>query len=159
MFLSIFEIFKVGVGPSSSHTMGPMTAAGLFLEKLKAENINATSLGGSLHGSLAFTGIGHRTDRAVILGLDGFTPDDFDPDAAKMAEDRIATHKTVKPAGQQVTVGTFDDARAVVVPIFQGKDQLGGKRGFFGLCEGGAGAHDHKQKGNDCRVSHRRGLS
>lgn len=99
MFLSIFEIFKVGVGPSSSHTMGPMTAASLFLAKLKEEGIKAKALGGSLHGSLAFTGVGHRTDRAVVLGLDGFTPDDFDPDAAKMAEDRIALHKSVKPAG------------------------------------------------------------
>ena len=99
MFLSIFEIFKVGVGPSSSHTMGPMTAAGLFLDKLKSEGISASSLGASLHGSLAFTGKGHRSDQAVVLGLDGFTPDDFDPDAAKMAEQRIALHKTVKPAG------------------------------------------------------------
>ncbi|PLS20786.1 L-serine ammonia-lyase [Neptunicoccus cionae] len=99
MFLSIFEIFKVGVGPSSSHTMGPMTAAGQFLEKLKSEGISASSLGASLHGSLAFTGKGHRSDQAVVLGLDGFTPDDFDPDAAKMAEERIALHKTVKPAG------------------------------------------------------------
>lgn len=99
MFLSIFEIFKVGVGPSSSHTMGPMTAAAMFLDKLKAEGISAAGLGASLHGSLAFTGKGHRTDQAVVLGLDGFTPDDFDPDAAKMAENRIAANKSVKPAG------------------------------------------------------------
>lgn len=99
MFLSIFEIFKVGVGPSSSHTMGPMTAAAMFLDKLKTDGIAAASLGASLHGSLAFTGKGHRTDQAVVLGLEGFTPDDFDPDAAKMAEARIATSKTVKPAG------------------------------------------------------------
>lgn len=112
MFLSIFEIFKVGVGPSSSHTMGPMTAASLFLDKLKADGITAHSLGGSLHGSLAFTGIGHRTDRAVVLGLDGFTPDDFDPDAAKMAEDRIATHKTVKPAGHPAYA--FDPATDLI---------------------------------------------
>lgn len=99
MFLSIFEIFKVGVGPSSSHTMGPMTAASMFLDKLKSEGVTAAGLGASLHGSLAFTGKGHRTDQAVVLGLDGFTPDDFDPDAAKMAESRIAASKTVKPAG------------------------------------------------------------
>ncbi len=112
MFLSIFEIFKVGVGPSSSHTMGPMTAASMFLNKLKAEGINAAALGGSLHGSLAFTGIGHRTDRAVVLGLDGFTPDDFDPDAAKMAEDRIAAHKTVKPQGHPEYA--FDPAQDLI---------------------------------------------
>ncbi len=112
MFLSIFEIFKVGVGPSSSHTMGPMTAASMFLDKLKAENINATALGGSLHGSLAFTGIGHRTDRAIVLGLDGFTPDNFDPDAAKMAEERITTHKIVKPEGHPEY--TFDPATDLI---------------------------------------------
>ncbi|MDG1010562.1 MAG: L-serine ammonia-lyase [Amylibacter sp.] len=112
MFLSIFEIFKVGVGPSSSHTMGPMTAASMFLNKLKTEKIYAHALGGSLHGSLAFTGIGHRTDRAVILGLDGFTPDDFDPDAAKMAEELISSRKTVKPAGH--TEYIFDPTEDLV---------------------------------------------
>ena len=99
MFLSIFEIFKVGVGPSSSHTMGPMSASALFLQALKDNGISATRLGCSLHGSLAFTGKGHRTDRAVILGLGGFEPSDFDPVAAKRSEERItATHK-LQPEG------------------------------------------------------------
>lgn len=112
MFLSIFEIFKIGIGPSSSHTMGPMTAASRFLAKLKAENIRANGLGGSLHGSLAFTGIGHRTDRAVILGLDGLTPDNFDPDAAQIAENRISKYKTVKPIGHPEYI--FDPAKDLV---------------------------------------------
>ena len=99
MFLSIFEIFKVGVGPSSSHTMGPMTAASMFLDLIKDRNIKATSLGCSLHGSLAFTGHGHRSDRAVTLGLNGFTPDTFDREKATAEEARIATEHTVKPAG------------------------------------------------------------
>jgi len=69
MFLSVFDIFKIGVGPSSSHTMGPMTAAARFLDDLRgaAEKIpgagTLTRLGASLHGSLAFTGKGHATDR------------------------------------------------------------------------------------------------
>ena len=96
MFLSIFEIFKVGVGPSSSHTMGPMTASAMFLGELKSRGIAAKRLRCSLHGSLAFTGKGHRTDRAVTLGLDGFEPQHFDPVAAKREEARIAeTHRLV----------------------------------------------------------------
>ena len=74
MFISVFDVFKIGVGPSSSHTMGPMVAAGRFLELLRAAPFTAHGLKASLHGSLAFTGVGHHTDRATILGLAGFTP-------------------------------------------------------------------------------------
>ena len=88
MFLSVFDIFKIGVGPSSSHTMGPMTAANQFLSTLFGDSTrepgagDPTRISVSLHGSLAFTGKGHATDRAVILGLLGFTPATLDPDAA-----------------------------------------------------------------------------
>jgi len=83
MFLSVFDIFKIGVGPSSSHTMGPMTAAGLFLGVLRERRVGAARVTCSLHGSLAFTGKGHGTDRAVRLGLLGCAPDTIDPDAAE----------------------------------------------------------------------------
>ena len=69
MFLSVFDLFKVGVGPSSSHTMGPMVAAARFLAALRDQPFRAHGLTASLHGSLAFTGKGHATDRATILGL------------------------------------------------------------------------------------------
>ena len=91
MFLSVFDIFKVGVGPSSSHTMGPMVAAGRFLDALRsgADRMPGAGaparLGCRLHGSLAFTGKGHATDRAVILGLAGFDPGDFDAARAEAA--------------------------------------------------------------------------
>ena len=85
MFLSVFEMFKVGIGPSSSHTMGPMVAAARFLDQLRASPFTAQGLRASLHGSLAFTGVGHATDRAVILGLAGFRPDDYDADRAEAA--------------------------------------------------------------------------
>ena len=55
MFLSVFDMFKVGIGPSSSHTMGPMVAAARFLDDLRASDFNAAGLRASLHGSLAFT--------------------------------------------------------------------------------------------------------
>ncbi len=83
MFLSVFEIFKVGVGPSSSHTMGPMVAAGRFLDRLRNSLFKAHGLKASLHGSLAFTGVGHATDRATILGLAGILPDTYDHEAAE----------------------------------------------------------------------------
>ena len=85
MFLSVFDMFKVGVGPSSSHTMGPMVAAGRFLEALRASPFQARGLRASLHGSLAFTGVGHATDRATILGLAGFLPASYDAERAEIA--------------------------------------------------------------------------
>ena len=92
MFLSIVGIFRVGIGPSSAHTMGPMTAAARFLDDLRngrEKEPGAGDLGGlgcSLHGSLAFTGKGHATDRAVILGFAGFEPATLDPDRAEVAD-------------------------------------------------------------------------
>jgi L-serine dehydratase len=83
MFLSVFEMFKVGIGPSSSHTMGPMVAAARFLDQMRASPFHFAGLRASLHGSLAFTGIGHATDRATILGLAGFTPESYDAERAE----------------------------------------------------------------------------
>ncbi|WP_281857181.1 L-serine ammonia-lyase [Litoreibacter halocynthiae] len=105
MFLSIFDIFKVGIGPSSSHTMGPMTAAGRFLDDLRGgreKEPGAGELGGvsaSLHGSLAFTGKGHATDRAVMLGLMGYLPATMDPDAVDGLIETLAVEKVVRPEG------------------------------------------------------------
>ncbi|CDZ35292.1 L-serine dehydratase 1 [Neorhizobium galegae bv. officinalis] len=86
MFLSVFDVFKIGIGPSSSHTMGPMSAANRFLELILSNDwprptgAHVAALKVSLHGSLAFTGIGHGTGRAVILGLVGEEPHAVDPD-------------------------------------------------------------------------------
>lgn len=105
MFLSVFEIFKIGVGPSSSHTMGPMTAAARFLDDLRggAEKIPGAGklarLGASLHGSLAFTGKGHATDRAVILGLLGYEPATLDPDRAEELEAEVRRSCKISPPG------------------------------------------------------------
>ena len=84
MFLSVFDMFKVGVGPSSSHTMGPMVAAARFLDLMRASPFHFAGLKGSLHGSLAFTGVGHATDRATILGLAGFEPATYDAEKAEL---------------------------------------------------------------------------
>jgi L-serine dehydratase len=99
MFLSVFEMFKVGIGPSSSHTMGPMVAAARFLDRLRASPFTPQGLRASLHGSLAFTGVGHATDRAVILGLAGFRPDTYDAEAAETAMAAIRATGRVSPPG------------------------------------------------------------
>ncbi|WP_276716391.1 L-serine ammonia-lyase [Pseudooceanicola nitratireducens] len=98
MFLSIFDVFKIGVGPSSSHTMGPMVAAARFLDRLRAAPFSASGLRATLYGSLAFTGKGHATDRAVILGLAGFRPDTFDQEAAEATLAEIHKTRQITPA-------------------------------------------------------------
>ena len=90
MFTSVFDIFKIGIGPSSSHTMGPMVASGRFLDLLRDSAFPVAGLRVSLHGSLAFTGRGHETDRAVILGLAGFAPETYDRSVADACLARIA---------------------------------------------------------------------
>lgn len=97
MFLSVFDMFKIGIGPSSSHTMGPMVAAGRFLDRLRASPFQVSGLRASLHGSLAFTGVGHATDRATILGLAGFLPDSYDADRAELVLAQIHETMTVSP--------------------------------------------------------------
>ena len=99
MFLSVFDMFKVGIGPSSSHTIGPMVAAARFLDHLRAQPFGVAGLKASLHGSLAFTGIGHSTDRATVLGLAGFRADDYDRDKADGEMARIDADHWVAPKG------------------------------------------------------------
>lgn len=78
MKTSIFDLFKIGIGPSSSHTVGPMRAARRFAMELGAKS-DVQRVAAELYGSLALTGIGHATDRAVLLGLSGETPENVDP--------------------------------------------------------------------------------
>lgn len=105
MFLSVFDLFKIGVGPSSSHTMGPMVAARRFLAALESRSLDgnapASSITVSLHGSLAFTGKGHATDRAVILGLCGEKPDTLDPDRADAIVATVAQTGAIAPPGHE----------------------------------------------------------
>ena len=112
MFLSVFEMFKVGIGPSSSHTMGPMVAAARFVEAMRASPFRFHGLRASLHGSLAFTGVGHATDRATILGLAGFLPETYDHERAEAALAAIRAGHAIEVPG----VGrlAFDPARDLV---------------------------------------------
>ncbi|RLQ87567.1 L-serine ammonia-lyase [Notoacmeibacter ruber] len=105
MFISVFEIFKHGIGPSSSHTMGPMVAASRFLAELRTYSASAgdddkpAAIQVSLHGSLAFTGKGHATDRAVWLGLLGQEPETLDPDEAEALIARLHESKQLHVDG------------------------------------------------------------
>ncbi|GAA5108922.1 L-serine ammonia-lyase [Bartonella jaculi] len=108
MFLSVFELFKIGIGPSSSHTMGPMTAANMFLQEIIARNFSLSShtevshIRVYLYGSLAFTGVGHATDRAVILGLLGKEASTVDPDSMGLLLEKVEREKKVQPEGHPV---------------------------------------------------------
>ena len=105
MFLSVFDLFKIGIGPSSSHTMGPMVAAVRFLDEIqngdwpRPTGAKVAQIKVSLHGSLAYTGVGHATDRAVILGLCGQRPDTIDLDEAELLLAQTAKTKLIQPEG------------------------------------------------------------
>jgi len=99
--VSVFDIFKIGVGPSSSHTVGPMNAARAFAEGLN--DLSPARVEVTLYGSLAFTGRGHGTDSAVILGLTGAMPETLDPDAVPGRLDEIRRDGSLLlPSGKRV---------------------------------------------------------
>ena len=82
--ISAFDLFKIGIGPSSSHTVGPMKAAKACADSLVAADVldDVARIRVDLYGSLAWTGVGHGTPKAVVLGLSGAEPSTVDPDAA-----------------------------------------------------------------------------
>ncbi len=102
MSLSVFDIFKIGIGPSSSHTMGPMNAARSFVVLLAARELlsSTAQVSAQLYGSLALTGRGHCTDRAILLGLEGMSPDTIDAAAADAALKRIRDEGRIRLLGQ-----------------------------------------------------------
>src|SRR6516164_4193336 len=82
MAISVFDLFKIGIGPSSSHTVGPMKAAAMFAQRLRDDGMldGIARVEVRMYGSLGATGKGHGTDKAVMLGLEGLMPDTIDPD-------------------------------------------------------------------------------
>jgi L-serine dehydratase len=102
MDLSVLDIFKIGIGPSSSHTMGPMNAARRFVEALAARSLleSTAQVGVQLYGSLALTGRGHCTDRAVLLGLEGLRPETMDPAAIEPTLARIRSSGQIRLLGR-----------------------------------------------------------
>jgi len=109
MFISVLELFKIGIGPSSSHTMGPMVAArdfvGLVSKELSAgDDTQDNYIRCTLKGSLAFTGKGHATDRAVTLGLYGYSPEDVASEDVDALIDRIWNNKTITVNGTKTVM-------------------------------------------------------
>jgi len=96
--ISIFDIFKIGIGPSSSHTVGPMKAARAFVAGIEAIANQVEEIEVTLHGSLAYTGKGHGTDSALVLGLLGLEPETIDPDAVEGILRRVHDEKRLNVA-------------------------------------------------------------
>ena len=115
MNTSLFELFKIGIGPSSSHTVGPMRATLRFLRGLTEAGtlMQTVRVQAELYGSLALTGIGHGTDRAVLLGLSGEAPDTLDPGTID------STLATIRDTGRLLLGGTqpiaFDESRDLLL--------------------------------------------
>jgi L-serine dehydratase len=94
--IGVFDLFKIGIGPSSSHTIGPMKAAAAFVNGLGAASIAQTHrVVVTLFGSLAWTGIGHATDKAILLGLCGHLPDRVDPDDVDLLVEQITSSRSI----------------------------------------------------------------
>lgn len=110
MAVSVFDLFKIGIGPSSSHTVGPMRAARLFGQRLAREGLlpQVARVRSTLYGSLGATGRGHASDRAVLLGLAGYAPDTVEVDAIEPLIARIRNQRHLPLAdGPEVA---FDEA-------------------------------------------------
>ena len=104
MSVSAFDLFKIGIGPSSSHTVGPMRAAARFATRWLEEPgllSRVARIRAELYGSLAHTGRGHGTDKAVLLGFEGEWPDRIDPDAIETRLARIRGESTIRVLGRQ----------------------------------------------------------
>ncbi|MBD3871134.1 MAG: L-serine ammonia-lyase [Acidobacteria bacterium] len=110
MELSVFDIFKIGIGPSSSHTVGPMRAANFLLVKLKRHGLfkDTVRVRCELFGSLASTGRGHHTDRAVIWGLQGEEPETIDPDRQDELFDSVVQSNELMLGGERPIEFLFD---------------------------------------------------
>ena len=115
MAVSVFDLFKIGIGPSSSHTVGPMRAAARFAERwLEEKGVldRVARVRAELYGSLAMTGRGHGTDKAVLLGFEGAHPDTVDPDLIPDTLARIRTTHRLRVLGKHEI--DFDEKRDLI---------------------------------------------
>ncbi|GGV72320.1 L-serine ammonia-lyase [Streptomyces massasporeus] len=111
MAISVFDLFSIGIGPSSSHTVGPMRAAGLFVRRLRNEELlgSVASVRAELYGSLGATGHGHGTPKAVLLGLEGDSPRTVDVSSADERVEAIKTGGRLNLLGEHEIAFSFDD--------------------------------------------------
>ena len=138
MSVSVFDLFKIGIGPSSSHTVGPMIAARQFAYHVR-DTVGLAAVHQvtvELFGSLSATGVGHGTDRAVLLGLAGHEPDRIDPDQIAPAIAHIRNSRTLALLGEH-TIAFVD------------KDHLLFRRKSLPLHPNGMAFHALDAQGND----------
>ena len=115
--VALGELFKIGIGPSSSHTVGPMKAAGMFLQHLAGRLADVQRLVATVYGSLAWTGKGHATDKALMLGLSGETADAIDPDQVEQKLSAMLASRTMTlPDGRTIR---FDPGSDIVFDTVQ----------------------------------------
>jgi L-serine dehydratase len=109
--ISVFELFKVGIGPSSSHTVGPMRAAANFVEELETAGVLArvADLRVELYGSLAATGRGHGTLPAVLLGLEGYRPETVETEEMESGRERLRSTGKIMLGGRVPIALSEDD--------------------------------------------------
>src|SRR3954453_7920761 len=112
--ISVFDVFKIGIGPSSSHTVGPMRAAARFVEAVRKAHAftHVSRIETTFYGSLAWTGHGHASDTAVILGLAGEEPDSVEPDRVPVIVAEAETEKMLSLGGRRAI--SFDRTRDIV---------------------------------------------
>ncbi len=158
MIVSLFELFSIGIGPSSSHTVGPMRAARTAIHEIQvASKLHAlTGIHVELFGSLAATGEGHCTDIAILLGLEGHTPEGVDPDAIGEYIARIKREKTLSIAGEQIPFDVKKDlvfqkgkflpyhSNALRITFSFGKEKV--KKVFYSIGGGFVVPHDDIKK-------------
>ncbi|MFC8999455.1 L-serine ammonia-lyase [Streptomyces rochei] len=111
MAISVFDLFSIGIGPSSSHTVGPMRAARMFARRLRNEELlgSVASVRAELYGSLGATGHGHGTPKAVLLGLEGDSPRTVDVETANDRVETIRTSGRISLLGEHEIAFSYDD--------------------------------------------------
>ncbi|MYS26913.1 L-serine ammonia-lyase, partial [Streptomyces sp. SID7804] len=111
MAISVFDLFSIGIGPSSSHTVGPMRAARMFARRLRNEDLldSVAAVRAELYGSLGATGHGHGTPKAVLLGLEGDSPRTVDVESADERVEKIKETGRIRLLGEHEIPFTFDD--------------------------------------------------
>jgi L-serine dehydratase len=115
MAISVFDLFSIGIGPSSSHTVGPMRAAQQFVQTLKDDGLlsRVTGVKADLYGSLGATGKGHGSDKAVMLGLEGELPESVDTDSVESRLETIRSTRQLNLLGEHVV--KFDETVQLVM--------------------------------------------
>ena len=115
MAISVFDLFSIGIGPSSSHTVGPMRAAQQFVQSLKDDGLldQVAQLKANLYGSLGATGKGHGSDKAIMLGLEGELPESVDTDSVDSRLESIRARKQLNLYGEHLV--NFNEKKQLVM--------------------------------------------